>query len=155
MRGSRRVVRGRGKTAVWELRVHAGRNPVTGKPRYISRRVTGTAAIADEHLAELVSEVTGGQHDAPDITFGSLLDRWLKHATTLKGLSPTTVQAHKRSIEHDIRPVLGNVTLRELDGKILDAFYVSLMTREEPKPLSASSVRRIHAVIAAATKQGI
>jgi integrase len=154
MKGSRRgPIRGRGKTAVWELRVHIGRHPVTGKPRYISRTVTGTAAMADAKLAKLVAEVTGGQHDGPDITFGSLLDRWLAHATTLKGLSPTTVREHKRTIDKNIRPVLGDVVLRDLDGKVLDAFYVSLMTR--PKPLSASSVRRIHAVIAAACKQGV
>ena len=77
-----------GNTAVWELRVLAGRNPVTKKPRYVSRTVTGTAAAADAELAELVAEVSGGRHDGPDITFGSLLDRWLAHATTLKGLSP-------------------------------------------------------------------
>ena len=61
MKGSRRRavdargnVRGRGKTAVWELRVLAGRHPVTGKPRYISPTVTGTAATTDAKLAELV-----------------------------------------------------------------------------------------------------
>jgi integrase len=140
---------------VWELRVHAGRHPVTGKPRYISRTVTGNAAAADAKLAELVAEVTGGRHEGPDITFGSLLDRWLAHATTIKGLSPTTVREHKRTIDRNIRPVLGDVLLRDLDGKVLDDFYVSLMTRKDPKPLSASSVRRLHAVIAAATKQGV
>ncbi len=127
--------------------------PVTGKPRYISRTVTGNAAVAEAKLAELVAEVTGGHHDGPEVTFGSLLDRWLAHATTLKGLSPTTVREHKRTINKNIRPVLGDVALRDLDGKVLDDFYVSLMTR--PKPLSASSVRRIHAVIAAACKQGV
>lgn len=153
MKGSRRQVRGRGKSAVWELRVHAGRHSVSGKPRYISRTVTGNAAVADTKLAELVAEVTGGQHEGPDITFGSLLDRWLAHTTTLKDLSPTTVKEHKRTIDKNIRPVLGDVVLRDLDGKVLDDFYVSLMTR--PKPLSASSVRRIHAIIAAACKQGL
>ena len=44
--------------------------------------------------------------------------------------------------------------LRDLDGKVLDDFYVYLMTRTEPKPLSAASVRRLHAVIAAATQAG-
>jgi integrase len=153
MRGSRRQLRGRGKTAVWELRVHAGRNPVTKKPRYISRTVTGTAAIADEHLAELVAEVTGGQHDGDDITFGALLDRWLKHATLIKDLSPTTVAEYRRLIEKNIKPTLGHVPLREIDGGILDSFYVSLMSPE--RGLSAASVQRCHSAIAAATKQGI
>lgn len=153
MKGSKRSVRGRGNGAVWELRVHAGRNPVTGRPRYVSRTVTGSSKLADERLAELVAEVTGGEHAGEDVTFGSLLDRWLKHATTLKGLSPTTVREHKRTIDKNIRPVLGDVKLRQLDGRTLDSFYAALMTRD--RPLSASSVRRCHAVIAAATKQGV
>jgi integrase len=153
VRGSRRKKRGNGASAVWELRVHAGRNPVTGKPRYVSRTFTGLAGAADEALAELVDEVTGGEHDGTDTTFGSLLDRWLKHAAVIKDLSPTTVREHKRTIEKNIKPALGDVPLREVDGGTLDSLYVSLMTREPP--LSASSVRRCHAVIAAACKWGV
>ena len=119
----------------------------------MSKTFTGYAADADDRLAELVAEVTGGDHDGSDVTFGSLLDRWLKHASVLKGLSPTTIREHKRTIEKTIKPVLGDVPLRELDGRTLDSFYAALMTREHP--LSASSVRRCHAVIAAATKQGV
>jgi hypothetical protein len=33
MKGSRRKVR----PGVWELRVHAGTSPVTGKPKYVSK----------------------------------------------------------------------------------------------------------------------
>ena len=153
MRGSRRCVGGRGKTAVWELRVHAGRNPITNKPRYVSRRVKGNAATADEKLAELVEEVTGGQHDAKDITFGELLDRWLNHATIIKDLSPTTVREYKRLIEKNIKPVLGQVPLRQIDGGVLDDFYLSLMSPE--RGLSAASVQRCHSAIAAATKQAV
>jgi integrase len=153
VKGSKRRRRGRGSSTVWELRVSAGADPVTKKTRYISRSVTGNAELADEKLAELVTEVTGGEHAGEDVTFGSLLDRWLAHAATLKALSPTTVREHRRSIEKNIKPVLGDVALRKLDGKTLDSFYAALMTRE--RPLSASSVRRCHAVIAAACKQGV
>ena len=153
MQGSRRRLRGIGANGVWELRVHAGRNPVTGKPRYISRTVKGTAAVADEKLADLVDEVTGGEHDGNDITFGALLDRWLKHATVIKDLSPTTVREYKRLIEKNIKPVLGQVPLRQIDGGVLVDFYVSLMSPE--RGLSAASVKRCHSAIAAATKQAV
>jgi integrase len=153
MRGSRRRIRGRGASSVWELRVHAGRNPVTGKPRYVSRTVKGTADIADEKMAELVDEVTGDEHDGDDITFGELLDRWLNHATIIKDLSPTTVREYKRLIEKNIKPVLGDVPLRQIDGGVLDDFYVSLMSPE--RGLSAASVQRCHSAIAAATKQAV
>lgn len=155
MKGSRRQVRGRGKSAVWELRVYAGRSAVTGKPKYVSRTVHGTAAEADEALAKLVAEVGATDHADASKTLGDLLDTWLAHATVLKELSPTTVREHRRTIERTIKPVLGDVELRKLDGGDLEAFYVSLMTRKDPKPLSASSVRRVHAVIAAACAWGV
>jgi integrase len=153
MKGSRRQVRGRGRSAVWELRVHAGRSPVTGKPKYVSRTVHGTAAEADEALAKLVEEVGAVDHAGPAETFGAFLDRWLPKATILKELSPTTVREHKRTVEKIIKPTLGSVDLRNLDAGMLNDLYVSLRTRE--RPLSASSVRRVHAVISAALAQAV
>ncbi len=153
MKGSRRQVRGRGRSAVWELRVHAGRSPVTGKPKYVSRTVHGTAAEADEALAKLVEEVGAVDHSGPAETFGAFLDRWLPKATILKELSPTTVREHKRTVEKIIKPALGSVDLRKLDAGMLNDLYVSLRTRE--RPLSASSVRRVHAVISAALAQAV
>ncbi len=107
MKGSRRKVR----PGVWELRVHAGRSPVTGKSKYVSRTVHGTAKRADEALAELVREVGATDHTGPAVTFGEWLDRWLANTTALKGLSPTTVREHKRTIDRTIKPVLGKVAL--------------------------------------------
>ena len=68
MRGSRRQLRGRGKTAVWQLRVYAGKAPVTGKPVYVSRTAYGTAGDADTALAALVAEVGTSDHTAPGET---------------------------------------------------------------------------------------
>ena len=153
MKGSRRRVRGRGATAVWQLRVYAGRSPVTSKPVYVSRTAYGDADAADVALAELVAEVGTSDHAGPSETLGSLLDRWLARVTVLKALSPTTVQEHRRTIDKTIKPVLGDVELRKLDPEVLDTFYTSLLTRE--KPLSAASVRRVHAVISAACAQAV
>ena len=153
MKGSRRRVRGRGATAVWQLRVYAGRSPVTSKPVYVSRTAYGDADAADVALAELVAEVGASDHAGPSETLGSLLDRWLARVTVLKALSPTTVQEHRRTIDKTIKPVLGDVELRKLDPEVLDTFYTSLLTRE--KPLSAASVRRVHAVISAACAQAV
>ncbi len=153
MKGSRRQLRGRGNSAVWELRIHAGRSPVTGKPKYISRTFRGTAADADEELARLVGEVTVVDHAGPAETFGAYLDHWLPKVAVLKDLSPTTVREHKRTVEKIIKPALGDVDLRKLDAGVLDDLYVSLRTRE--RPLSPSSVRRIHSVISAALSQAV
>jgi hypothetical protein len=94
--------------------------------RYASRGFKGTAETADEALRELSDEVTGGDHDDDVATFGSLLDHWLKNATVLKDLSPTTVREHQRTMDKTIKPVLGDVDLGKLDGRTLDDVYTSL-----------------------------
>jgi integrase len=152
MNGSKRRLRGRGKQATWELRVHAGKHPVTGRPRYLSRSVHGDAKAADEELQKFVAEVTGANTTTTG-TLGSLLDRWLASTSALKDLSPTTVREYKRIITKTIKPVLGETELRQVDGKVLDAFYTSLITRKPP--LSSASVRQVHAIIRAACAQGV
>jgi integrase len=149
MKGSRRKLR----PGVWELRVHAGRSPVTGKPKYVSRTFHGSAKMADEALSELVTEVAAVDHTGPSESFGQYLDRWLPKMTVLKELSPTTVRENKRTIEKIIKPVLGEVPVRELEVKDLDDLYVALRSRE--KPLSPGSVRRVHSVISAALRQAV
>jgi integrase len=156
VKGSRRQLRGRGRDAVWELRVSAGKDPVTGKYRYLSKTFHGTANAADEALRLMVDEVTGGGHDPNQSSLGSLLDRWVAHAEVLKDLSPTTVREYKRLTAKTIKPALGDVPLRSIDGKTLDSFYTSLRTGNESKmPLSASSVRRVHALISVACGQAV
>jgi len=153
VKGSRRKLRGRGTATVWQLRIYAGRSPASGKPVYVSRNFTGDAKAADDQLSKLVAEVSAVDHSSPSATLGSLLDRWLEKATVLKGLSPTTLREHRRTIEKIVKPTLGEVPLRQLDARTLDAFYTELLTRT--RPLSPSSVRRIHAVISAALGQGV
>ena len=153
MKGSRRLVRGRGKSAVWELRVYAGKSPITGKPKYVSRHFHGSAKLADDALSELVIEVGTVDHTGPPESFGVYLDRWLPKMTVLKELSPTTVRENKRTIEKIIKPALGDVPLRDLEVRDLDDLYVALRRRE--RPLSPASVRRVHAVISAALNQAV
>jgi integrase len=153
MKGSARLLRGKGSTSVWELRAYAGRNAVTGKPRYVSRTAHGPAAVRDQKLADLIKEVGGGEHDGDDTTFGQHLDRWVKQNTILKDLSPTTVREYRRIVAKTIKPVLGDVPLRDIDGPTLTDFYTSLMS--PPRNLSAASVRRVHSLIAASTKAAV
>lgn len=146
-------MRGRGTSTVWELRVHAGRSPITGRPKYVSRTVTGTADDADAELGRLVTKVGAIDHTGPAETFGQYLDRWLPKTAILKELSPTTVREHKRTIEKIIKPALGDVELRKLSATDMDDLYVALRSRE--RPLSASSVRRVHAVMSAGLAQAV
>jgi len=153
VKGSKRRRRGRGKDQVWELRAYAGRSPVSGKPKYVYDRFTGTAKDADTALGELVDRVSTVDHTTEGETFGQYLDRWLPKMAILKELSPTTVREHKRTIEKNIKPTLGEVKLRELDTTMLNDLYVHLLSRKPP--LAASSVRRVHSVITAALREAV
>ena len=104
-------------------------------------------------MAKLVGEVGAVDHAGPAESCGAFLDRCLPKATILRELSPTTVREHKRTIEKIIKRTLGSIDLRKLDAGMLNDLYVSLRTRE--RRLSASSVRRVHAVISAALAQAM
>jgi hypothetical protein len=91
MKGSKRLLRGRGKSAVYELRVSTGKDAVTGKYAYTSRTWPGYAGddpevtTADKALARLVKELEGdrsGRTAGAGVTVDQLLTKWLKQITS-------------------------------------------------------------------------
>ena len=68
----------------WQLRVHAGRDPVTGRKRYVERTFHGNKRQASKALAALVTEADGMELEPAandDRTVADLLNAWLEHAT--------------------------------------------------------------------------
>ena len=43
----------------WQLRVHAGRDPITNRKRYVERTFRGTKRQASKALAALVTDTDG------------------------------------------------------------------------------------------------
>ncbi|MBF6557272.1 MAG: site-specific integrase, partial [Acidimicrobiales bacterium] len=159
MQGSKRLIRGRGKSAIYELRVATGRDPVTGKYGQVSRRWPGYAAddpevtTADKALAKLVKELEGnrsGRTAGAGMTVDQLLIKWLKQITS-EGRSPTTLREYKRLIEKRISPALGPVPAVEVTALELDEFYHSLTDAG----LAPASVRQVHAILRAGFRQGV
>jgi integrase len=144
MRGSMR----QRKPGVWELRVHLGRDPVSGKVRQRSKTVHGGRRDAERHLAELVAG--SAEHRAPATagTVAFLLDEWF--ADGVDGWSPTTARNYRLIIDRRLVPAVGAVELRKLTVKHLDDLYRG-MTR---RGLAARTVRQTHAVIRRALEQG-
>ena len=131
MRG---VVEQRGDNQ-WRARVFGGREG--GKVRWISRTVNGTKRQAQVALAKLVAEVEAGQALRSHATsVAEQLDRWLADITPTR--SAYTVEEHRRCIEHDIKPALGDMRLDKLTARHLDSFYHDLLSRGLPP----SSARR-------------
>ena len=140
----------------WELRVHTGRDALTGRKRYAHRTVKGTKREAQAALARLVTEVGDGAH-APvrEGTVGELLERWFDHGAA--DWSPTVVRSYRSIIDRVLLPRFGTTALRKLRAADIDAFYAELRKRggASGARLGAASVRRIHSVLRRALAQGL
>lgn len=133
---------------VWRVRVFTGRE--AGTRRYVSRTVHGGKRVAQRELAKLVVEVERGQIIAGHPgSVSELLDRWLDDIAPLR--SGYTMQEHRRSVDHDIRPAIGTLRVDKLTGSHLDHLYADLLARG----LSPASVRRRHAVVHAALDRAV
>jgi integrase len=146
VRGSKREVRG--QKGVWELRVYGGTED--GQEIRKSRVFRGGARQADVALRDLIKEVEKGKHSARRRQVLTLSDLIAEHleAIEVEGRSPTTLREYRRLTRTLIEPELGTYDVRKLTPSDLRAFYARL-TRGSGgrKPLSASSVRQVHAVI--------
>ena len=140
----------------WDLRVFLGRDPITGKPKQISRayiaprREPGAGRReAAKQLAALIAEVERGGHGASTATFGVLLDEWTTHGERM-GWSPKTLHEYRRKIDKQIRPALGAKRLDKLTAHDLDRFYAAQLGTG----LAERTVHHLHRIISAALRQG-
>jgi integrase len=145
-----------------QVQVYAGRDPLTGRKRYVSQQVPGQtkAAIrqAKQIEAQLLAEIGTGQHKGSrSRTMAELLERWLEWRPTVRPIAPTTVSSYRAAMDRYILPALGKLPVRQLDAATLDAFYAQLRTRggKDGRPLKASTVHEVHAVLSGALKQAV
>ena len=140
----------------WELRVFLGKDPITGRPKQVSRVYTAPRREpgagrreAAKQLAALVAEVERGGHAGSAATFGVLLDEWTAHGERM-GLSPKTLHEYRRKIDKQIRPALGAKRLDKLTAHDLDRFYAAQLGTG----LAERTVHHMHRIISAALRQG-
>ena len=127
---------------VWELIVEAGRDPVTGRRRQVSRTFRGTLRDAKKARAELLVEVGKGRHTGTAATVDQLYRDWIVELRR-KGRSPNTVYGYERVYERNMRPTLGNVAVTKVTTKMLTDLYGA----HQARGLSARSVYQIHACL--------
>ena len=114
--------------------VYAGRDPLTGKKKWVSRQIPGTGWAAPKEAkqieARLLAEVAAGRHqDAHGVKVAELVDRWLEWRQSVKPMSPGTAANYRRCIDLKIKPALGDVAVSRLDTATLDRFYAELRQR--------------------------
>ena len=144
-----------------QVQVYAGRDPLTGRKRYVSQQVPGQTKAsmrqAKQIEARLLEEVGAGRHKGSrSRTMAELLERWLEWRPTVRPIAPT-VSSYRAAMDRYILPALGKLPVRQVDAATLDAFYAHLRTRggKDGRPLKASTVHEVHAVLSGALKQAV
>jgi integrase len=145
-----------------QVQVYAGRDPLTGRKRWVSQQVPGQTKAsmrqAKQIEARLLEEVGAGQHrGSRSRTIAELLERWLEWRSTVRPIAPTTVASYRAALDRYILPALGKLPVRQVDAATLDAFYARLRTGggKRGRPLKASTVHEVHAVLSGALKQAV
>jgi integrase len=148
-RGSLRKRPGRD---AWELRVSAGRDPLTRRYRYVSRSFRGSKKEAEVALAQLLTEVSQGRGGlvGADTTLAQLVEAWLE--LKRDSLSPTTWEGYAGKARFRLIPALGDIPVRKLTVEQIDRFYRAL---SRDASLSASTIRQLHNILTGSLDQAI
>ena len=140
--------------ASWRVMVYAGRDPVTGRKRQLTRTVHGTKKDAENARNEMLVAVRQGQVTGTNVTFGELLDTWFDSASP--DWSPRTALEHRRIIDSVLKPALGEKRLAKLKAADLDALYGALRAGSKTrKALAPATVRKFHTVARSALQQAV
>jgi integrase len=139
----------------WQLRVHAGRDPITSRKRYVERTFHGNKRAAAKALAALVTETDKrSPRSTKEGTVGALLNEWLAHAT--QSFSPKTVVTTRMYLDAPIIPAIGSLPASKLTAADLDRFYRHLLTVGGARgPYAPATIRRVHGIIRRALTQGV
>ena len=86
------------------------------------------------------------------LTVAEYLNTWLtgKHA-----LKPKTVALYRDITDNYLVPHVGGIRLLELRAQHLDRMYASISLGRRGRPLSPSTIRRVHAVLRSALNTAV
>jgi len=111
-----------------QVQVFAGRDPLTGRKRWISRQVAGQTKAswrqAKKVEAELLEQADRGEHRGSRTrTVGELVERWLEWRQQVRPISLVTVANYRGAIDRYIVPALGRAKVGEVDAATIDTLY--------------------------------
>lgn len=146
MRGNIR----RRANGTWTIQVYAGKDPESGRKRYVSRTVRGSKKDADAALANLIrAQETGLDLSAARLTVSAFLDRWLQ--VSEERVKPRTHSRYAELIRLHAKPTLGVTQLTKLRPLHIEELYGMLRKRG----LSGTTVLQVHRVLHAAFNQAV
>jgi len=146
------------KDGRWEGWYTAGRDPVTGKQ--IFKNVLGkTQAEVKEKLQKALAQAKKVDFaKTGKYTVTMWMNEWFDNVAKIK-VRPSSHQTYRGYIDHHITPNIGNIPLEKLTTMDLQKLYRKLLNKgrvdrieakDQPKGLSAKTVRNINQVISSA-----
>jgi integrase len=182
-RGSARIqgnIEARGDSL--RVRVYAGPDPVTGRPVYLRETVYGTddaaRRTARRTLNRLVAAAEKARRPSSAVSLSQVIDEWLRVVEH----EDSTRETYLGYIERTINPSLGPMSIAKLSVRHLETLYAELRrcrarcdrkpfiehkadgehdcvkVKCKPhvcKPMVASTVRQIHAIISGALSAAV
>ena len=142
----------------WEGRYTAGRNPETGKVIYKNVLGKTQTEVKAKLKAAIEESANLDMLKAEQYTTGQWMDVWIENCAKIK-VRPSSHQTYRGYIDNHIKPNIGDVPLNKLSSLHLQKLYKKLLAggrvdrieaRDQPKGLSAKTVRNINQVISSA-----
>lgn len=138
-----------GRTATWAFKVDLGREG-NGERRQAVRGGFASEAEAERELRSMLNKIEGGRYIVPTTrTLGAfLVEEWLT-ATAPPRVTESTYAKRELHVDNYVLPRIGAIPLSEVNGAQLDHLYATLIREggRDGRPLSASSVRGVHATL--------
>jgi len=142
--------------------ISLGKDPSTGKYKYLNQTVRGTLQEAKAHRAKLIHEIAGGTFVTPSkLTLGEYLERWLKEYARAN-LAPRTAEGYELIIRRHLIPALGRIKLSALKPEHVQRYIAEKLSsgRADGKGgLSRRTVRHhymaLHTALRHAVKLGL
>jgi integrase len=138
---------------LWSFTAEVGRDS-RGHRRQITKGGFPTQRDAKIARENVVSQFRSGSLvDAPKQTVGHYLEGWLARKIESGALRPTTARSYQAHIDCYLRPHLGDIRLGDLRPAHIELMY-SVIRRKGAagRPLSAATVRRVHATLGSALR---
>ena len=134
----------------WQWVLEYGRDS-NGRRLQTSKAGFATKAAAQSALQQVVRTLMTDVN-VTSLTVGEYLETWLtgKHA-----LKPKTMSLYRDFTTNYLVPNLGDVRLLELRAHHLDRMYLAIALGRRGRPLSPSTIRRVHAVLRSALNTAV
>jgi integrase len=144
----------------WRLVYEADRTFDGKRNRRLKTIRAQTRKEAEKALSAFINEIERGHTtDKDNIRFKELVDIWIRDYAS-EQLAPKTFSEHKKRIENRIMPAIGQLRLKEIDGRVLRQYYGSLRepnSRQDRRKgsLSPRTILHIHRLISAILEKAV